>query len=179
MPGIAMIVLDMLNPYEHEDADRLVHGVEPIVPKLAELAGRAHRRDDVELIYVNDNYGDFAATREDLVTRALKGRRPDLVRPIVPPRDCAFLAKVRHSAFYGTALEHMLRQRGIGTVLLAGQVTEQCVLYSALDAYVREFDVVVPPDCVAPVHGDLGRAALRMMERNMSAEIIPSRRLLV
>ncbi|MEV0202443.1 isochorismatase family cysteine hydrolase [Nonomuraea sp. NPDC050691] len=178
MPGIAMVVLDMLNPYDHEDADRLVQGVEPIVPKLAELAGRAHRRDDVELIYVNDNYGDFTATREDLVARALKGRRPDLVRPVVPPRTAAFLTKARHSAFYGTALDHLLRQRGIETVIMTGQVTEQCVLYSALDAYVREFGVVVPPDCVAPVHGDLGRAALRMMERNMSAEIVPARRLL-
>ncbi|MEV0595161.1 cysteine hydrolase family protein [Nonomuraea cavernae] len=179
MPKIAMIVIDMLNPYQHQDAEQLEQTVEPVIPRLAELIGRARRRDDVELIYVNDNHGDFAATRDDLVSRAMKGRRPDLVEPVAPPDDCAFLPKVRHSAFYGTALEYLLRQMDVGTVLLTGQVTEQCVLYSALDAYVRQFGIMVPPDCVAPIHGDLGRAALRMMERNMSAEIVPARRCLI
>ncbi|MFI7636396.1 cysteine hydrolase family protein [Nonomuraea sp. NPDC049400] len=175
MPRTAMVVTDMLNPYQHRDAEQLQQGVEPIVPRLAELIGRARKRDDVDLIYVNDNYGDFAATRDDLVARALEGARPDLIEPIVPPADCAFLPKVRHSAFFGTSLEYLLRQRDVRTVLLAGQVTEQCVLYSALDAYIREFSIMVPPDCVAAIHEDLGRAALRMMERNMSAEIVQAR----
>ncbi|WP_188194006.1 cysteine hydrolase family protein [Nonomuraea sp. SYSU D8015] len=174
MPRTAMVVIDMLNPYDHKDADQLAGNVAPIVPVLGELVGRARERDDVELIYVNDHYGDFAATREDIVARALRGRHPELVEPIVPPEDCAFLPKVRHSAFYGTALEYLLRRRDARTVLLTGQVTEQCILYSALDGYIREFSIMVPPDCVAPIHHDLGRAALRMMERNMSAEIVPA-----
>jgi nicotinamidase-related amidase len=59
-------------------------------------------------------------------------------------------------------------------VILAGQVTEQCILYSALDAYVRHFAIRVPPDAVAHIDAELGRAALRMMERNMRAELVPS-----
>ncbi|MGI5289594.1 cysteine hydrolase family protein [Nonomuraea polychroma] len=179
MARTAMVVVDMLNPYDHKDADQLAGNVAPMVSALAALVARAHEHDDVDLIYVNDHYGDFAATREDIVERALRGRRPDLVEPIVPPADCAFLPKVRHSAFYGTALEYLLRRLGAGTVLLAGQVTEQCILYSALDGYIREFSIMVPPDCVAPIHHDLGRAALRMMERNMSAEIVPAESCLV
>ena len=53
--------------------------------------------------------------------------------------------------------------------MLVGQVTEQCILYSALDAYVRHFEVVVPSNAVAHIHADLARAALRMMETNMDA----------
>jgi hypothetical protein len=60
------------------------------------------------VLYLNDNYGDFSATRQDLIDRALKGRRPDLVEPILPAGDCAFLTKVRHSAFYATPLEYVL-----------------------------------------------------------------------
>jgi nicotinamidase-related amidase len=56
---------------------------------------------------------------------------------------------------------------------LTGQVTEQCILYSALDAYVRHYSVVVPKDAVAHIDAGLGAAALAMMERNMSAEIPP------
>jgi nicotinamidase-related amidase len=100
--GSALIVIDMLNPYQHRDAEPLAASVGEIVEPLANLVSRAHERDDVELIYVNDNYGDFAASRDDLVRGALEGERSDLVEPIVPPDECPFLTKVRHSAFYCT-----------------------------------------------------------------------------
>jgi nicotinamidase-related amidase len=170
----ALIVIDMLNPYDHADADELAANVEGMVEPLAELIARA-REAEVEVIYVNDNYGDFAASRNDLVQRALAGRHRELVEPIVPPDDCAFLPKVRHSAFYSTTLEYLLRQREVTSVILTGQVTEQCILYTALDAYVRHFDVCVPHDAVAPIDPELGEAALRMMARNMRAEVVSAR----
>ena len=168
----ALVVIDMLNPYEHDDADTLAGSVAAIVEPLAELIGRAREAPTVDVIYVNDNYENFAATREELVCRALDGRRPDLVEPVLPPADCAFLQKVRHSVFYGTALDHLLRRREIGKLILVGQVTEQCVLYSALDAYVRHYELCIPSDAVAAIDPDLGAAALRMMERNMRAEVV-------
>ena len=172
MSTTALIVIDMMNPYDHEDADRLIEGVQPIVEPLRELIGRAHDREDVLLLYVNDNHGDFSATRDDIVERALKGRRPDLVEPVRPSADCAFLPKVRHSAFYGTSLEYLLQHERVDEVILTGQVTEQCVLYSALDAYVRHFPIKIPRDAVASIDRELGDAALTMMERNMRAEIV-------
>jgi nicotinamidase-related amidase len=53
-------------------------------------------------------------------------------------------------------------------------VTEQCILYSALDAYVRHFDIAVPPDAVAHIDQGLADAALKMMETNMRAELVPA-----
>ncbi len=129
--GRALLVIDMLNPYDHEHADVLAGNVEPVVPVLARVIAAAEGYD---LVYVNDNYEDFSATRDDLVDQALNGRRPDLVEPIVPPEDADFLQKVRHSAFYSTALDHLLRERDIEELVLTGQVTEQCILYTALDA---------------------------------------------
>ena len=167
----------MLNPYEHDDADVLAANVEAIIEPLAALIDHAHRAGG-ELVYVNDNYGDFAATRDDLVARASEGRRPDLVEPIVPREGTAFLPKVRHSAFYSTTLEYLLQQRGVKEVVLVGQVTEQCILYSALDAYVRHYSVCVPTDAVAPIDRDLGDAALRMMERNMRAALVETAELI-
>jgi nicotinamidase-related amidase len=81
---VALIVTDMLNPYDHEDADVLADNVAGMVHAVARLVEEAGE-SDVELVYVNDNYGDFAATRDDLVRRALEGRRPELIEPIVPP----------------------------------------------------------------------------------------------
>ena len=175
MSETALLVIDMFNTYDHPDAEQLATNVAGIVEPVSDLISRASARDDVAVVYVNDNYGDFSADRHELEKRAMEGERPDLVEPILPPAESSFLPKVRHSAFFGTSLEYLLSHLEIGTVVLAGQVTEQCVLYSALDAYVRHFDLTVPPDCVAAIHEDLGEAALRMMERNMSARLTPSR----
>jgi nicotinamidase-related amidase len=84
------------------------------------------------------------------------------------------LTKVRHSAFYATPLAYLLGQLEPERVILTGQVTEQCILYTALDAYVRHFPVVVPPDAVAHIDPELNDAALTMMHRNMKAEITPA-----
>jgi nicotinamidase-related amidase len=89
-----------------------------------------------------------------------------------------FVTKVRHSAFYGTALEYLLSRLEVSRLIITGQVTEQCILYSALDAYVRHLSVRVPPDAVAHIDPDLGAAALEMMRRNMSAELPPAERCL-
>lgn len=93
------------------------------------------------------------------------------MEPIRPDDDSLFVIKARHSIFYQTPLEYLLGQHGIGRIILCGQVTEQCVLYSALDAHIRHLTVAVPYDAVAHIHGDLAHAALRMMERNMNVEI--------
>ena len=172
MSAIALVVIDMINPYDHEDADLLMASVEKIIDPLRDLLHRARERPDIRLLYVNDNYGDFSATRHDLIDRALQGHRPDLVEPILPAENCAFLAKVRHSAFYATPLEYVLGREQVDTVILAGQVTEQCILYSALDAYVRHLAIKIPQDAVAHIDHQLGKAALRMMERNMRAELV-------
>jgi nicotinamidase-related amidase len=169
-PTTALIVVDMLNSYEHEDADRLTQSVESVVEPIADLVARAVR-DEIEVIYVNDNYGDWKSSKEDLVRQALEGARPDLVEPLMPPPEADFVMKARHTIFYMTPLEYLLGQREIRHVVLTGQVTEQCILYSALDAYVRHYEVSIPRDGVAHIHENLAEAAFEMMERNMRAEI--------
>jgi nicotinamidase-related amidase len=169
----ALVVIDMLNTYEHEDAEPLMESVREMVPKLARLVARARERD-VLVVYVNDNYGRWTAGRREIVAAALEGRDPSLIEPILPADEMPFVVKARHSAFYGTQLEYMLRQLEVDQLLLAGQVTEQCILYSALDAYVRHFEVAVPRDAVAHIHQGLAEPALRMMERNMRATVVDS-----
>jgi nicotinamidase-related amidase len=173
MPEAALIVIDMLNPYEHEDAEPLMASVADALPSLSELIEQAPGAG-LLTAYVNDNHGDWTAGRDKLIRRALAGAAPQLIEPIAPPDDLPFIVKARHSVFYQTQLEYMLRQEGIDRLVLTGQVTEQCILYSALDGYVRHFEVVVPRTAVAHIHEDLADAALRMMESNMRAQIAGS-----
>ncbi|MFL0180529.1 MULTISPECIES: cysteine hydrolase family protein [unclassified Mycobacterium] len=170
MTDTAVVVVDMLNAYRHADAKQLAGNVAQIVEPLADLVERSRDAEDVDLIYVNDNYGDFTAGFAQIVASALEGARPELVQPIVPVAGDRLMTKVRHSAFYATPLEYLLGRLGTRRLILTGQVTEQCILYTALDAYVRHLPVVIPIDAVAHIDPELGAAALEMMSRNMAAE---------
>ena len=166
----ALIVIDMINSYDHPDADKLTKSVEETLPKMVDLVKRA-ADEDVTTIYVNDNFGAWNSNREELVEAALEGEYKELVEPIRPEKDTAFVVKARHSIFFETPLSYLLTENDVERVVLIGQATEQCILYSALDAHIRHFDVVVPRDAVAHIHEHLADAAFEMMETNMDAEI--------
>jgi nicotinamidase-related amidase len=170
-PNTALIVVDVLNAYEHEDADLLVPSVDAALPKMERLLADARDRD-VLRVYVNDNFDDWTLDRGRLVERAMAGGHRELVEPLAPDDDVAVVLKGRHSVFWETPLAYMLHQADVGHLVLCGQVTEQCILYSALDAHVRHFGVTVARDACAHIHEDLAEAALEMMERNMGARIV-------
>ncbi|MEU6809963.1 isochorismatase family cysteine hydrolase [Streptomyces sp. NPDC046831] len=176
MGKTALILIDMINPYDHEDADLLIPSAKSVVPVLAGLLERA-RAKDVPVIYVNDNFGEWRSHHGELLDQAVAGPHADLVEPLRPDGSSLFVVKARHSIFFETPLNYLLNEQGIDRLVLCGQVTEQCVLYSALDAHIRRFEVVVPRDAVAHIHADLADAALRMMERNMGATLCESREL--
>jgi nicotinamidase-related amidase len=170
VPKTALLVVDMITTYDFDGADKLLDSASEAVPNIAALVERA-RDEGVDVVYVNDNYGDWRSSSTALVEKALESEHRDLLEPIAPDDDSLFVFKPRHTCFYETPLEYLLGQRDVDRVVFTGQATEQCILYSALDAYVRHFQVAVATDAVAHIHGDLARSALKMMELNMRAEL--------
>ena len=171
MSATAVLVVDMLNDYRHPDAEQLAESVSTVIDPLVGLIEEANRRDDVDLIYVNDNRGDFTADYRTIISGALDGARPDLVEPVLPQSDWLSLLKVRHSVFYATSLDYLLRRLETRRLVLTGQVTEQCVLYSALDGYVRHYEVVVPPDAVAHIDANAKRNDMSDRVRAMEGDV--------
>jgi nicotinamidase-related amidase len=172
VPKNALIVTDMLNPYDHEDADRLAECVGQKLPNIERLLHQAQDAEDTMVVYANDNQDQWEAGRQELVERALAGKHPELVEPIAPREPVPFIAKGRHSIFYQTAVDHMLRSYDVEHIILVGQVTEQCIVYSALDAYMRGYEITVHTDAVAHIWEDLAKGALAMMERNMHVKLV-------
>ena len=97
-----------------------------VVAQVSQLIGRA-RDEERPVIYVNDNYGHWNSSSAELLEAALQGRHPEFVEPLRPPQDASFVIKARHSIFYETPFEYLLRQLGVARILLCGQVTEQCI----------------------------------------------------
>ncbi|MDK1471950.1 isochorismatase family cysteine hydrolase [Streptomyces sp. 549] len=170
MGDTALVVIDMINTYDHPDAELLRPSVEKALPEIRRLIDAA-RRSGTEVVYFNDNFGRWRSHHDELINTALEGPHRELVEPVRPDDSSLFVIKARHSIFYQTPLEYLLADLGARHLVLCGQVTEQCVLYSALDAHIRHLEVTVPRDAVAHIHSELADAALEMMERNMGATV--------
>ena len=94
------------------------------------------------VIYVSDNFGRWPSHHDELVDIGLKGSYSELEEPVCPAEESLSVVKARHSIFFQTPLECLLlQQNGISRIVLCGQVTKQCVLYSALDVHIRHFEV--------------------------------------
>src|SRR5581483_4630788 len=106
-----------------------IESVRRAVAPITRVIERA-REHDVPIVYVNDNYGDWGAGGRELCERALAGPDRTLVEPVLPPPGAAFVPKARHSIFYETPLDYLLRSEAVERLVLVGQVTEQCILYS-------------------------------------------------
>jgi nicotinamidase-related amidase len=169
----ALVVIDMFTTFDFEDGECLMQSAARATPQIADLVACA-RDADVAVLYVNDNYGDWNASRDDLVQQGLDGPGGEFLRQIAPPDDTLLIHKARHSIFYQTPLEYLLYTEGFTRLVLTGQVTEQCILYSALDAYLRHYEIAVPEDAVAGIHEHLAAAALEMMQRNMDVDTRPA-----
>ncbi len=87
------------------------------------------------------------------------------------------IEKHRHSAFVGTELEQVLRDRGIQTLVIAGVQTHVCIESSLRDGSARGYYIVVPRDCVGSYDRALHDATLRCVEMHFG-EVLDSNALL-
>jgi nicotinamidase-related amidase len=173
VPENALVVVDMFNTYDHPDGDVLAELAAEALPNMVELLRRARAADDTMTFYANDNLEHWEFSREDIVGQAMEGKHPELVQPLAPRDEEPFITKGRHSIFYQTSVDHLIQVSGVKRLILCGQVTEQCIQYSALDAYMRGFEVVIPRDAVAHINPEWADAAFGMMEKNMHAQVTP------
>jgi nicotinamidase-related amidase len=177
-PESALLLIDVVNPFDFPGAERLLRRAAPAAAHIAALKQRAVRAG-LPAIYVNDNYGDWHAAFAELVerctARGAPGRR--VVEALLPqPADFQVL-KPLHSGFHSTSLPVLLERLAVRCVVLTGMAAHICVLFTAIDAHMRGFEIVVPSDCVASESARQERYALEQMAEVLGAYVGPSRRL--
>jgi nicotinamidase-related amidase len=173
MPKSILLIVDMLTDYDFPGADSLRRGAPEVVERI-NACREAATEAGVPVVFANDIDEQFSGSRELLFEQMANGPHGELVRPLKPADEDSFIHKGRHSAFYGTPLADLLYEWEVEKVVLAGQVTEQCIIYTGFDAHVRHYEIEVLTDCVLSIDAELGDAALRMMKENMSAALTAS-----
>jgi nicotinamidase-related amidase len=168
----ALLLIDVINPMEFDGSDKLLRQALPMANALAAFKFRA-KQAGVPAIYTNDNFGRWRSDFPKLVQYCSDDARPGspVVRRLLPEPEDYFVLKPKHSAFYQTNLETLLNYLGVKTVIVTGVAGDICVLFTANDAYMRDLNVIVPPDCIASEDPKQTQLVLELMHRVLKAEI--------
>lgn len=174
--GAGLLVIDVVNPFEFDGGEALFEDALPAARRIAALIERT-RAAGVPTIYVNDNFDcwhlGFRELIADVRERSPRGRALIDVLGPAPERD-HYVLKPMHSGFFATGLEVLVERLGVHTLILTGIAADICVLFTANDAYMRGYRVVVPSDCVAAEHRADCERTLRQMGRLLKADVRPS-----
>lgn len=173
---LALLLIDVINDMEFDPGgDQLLRQTLPVARKLAALKWRA-RQAGVPAIYVNDNFGQWQSDFKKLVRHCLDDgvRGEPVVRLLLPEADDYFVLKPKSSAFFETTLHTLLNHLGAKTLILTGVAADVCVLFTAHDAHLLDYNILVPSDCVASEKATETRMALRNMEKATGAEVLRS-----
>jgi nicotinamidase-related amidase len=174
----ALLIVDMINPLDFPGAAALQREAIPVARNIARLKQRM-KQQDAPVIYVNDNFTHWLCDFRELVAIC---SQPDvlgapLAHALPPEHDDYLVLKPKHSGFFASPLEVLLRQLQVRHVVVTGIAGDGCVMTTAADAHMREFEVSVPSDCCASISAERNAAALKIMKTAMKLSTTSSRRL--
>lgn len=173
--AVALLIIDCINDLEFAEGEQLLRYALPMARRIQALKQRA-KASGVPVVYVNDNFGRWQSNFNHQVEHCLKAgvRGRPIAELLRPDADDYFVLKPKHSGFYSTALDVLLKYLAVETVILTGIAGNICVLFTANDAYLRDYHLFVPDDCVASNTEEENRTALEEMAKVLKADTRPS-----
>lgn len=169
---VALLLVDVINDFDFPGGAQLLRQALPAAKRIVALKERC-RRDGIPTIYVNDNFGKWRSDFRNLVSHCLQDgmRGQQVVELLKPERQDYFVLKPKHSGFYSTTLDLLLQYLGVETLILTGFTGDICILFTANDAYIRDYRLVIPGDCVVSQNKAENQRALKYLQRVVNADI--------
>ncbi|OLO28620.1 isochorismatase [Alkalihalophilus pseudofirmus] len=173
--SVALLIIDMINDFEFDDGKKLFAHALPAAKKIAKLKAAA-KKQKVPIIYVNDNYGKWQSDFRHLIDHCLHDGvlGKEITELLLPDDDDYFVLKPKFSGFYSTPLDLLLQYLKVNTLMITGVAGNMCVQFTANDAYMRDFVLYVPSDCVASNNPMVNEEALHLMKTVLKASTLPS-----
>lgn len=173
--GVVLLLIDVINDFDWPGGDKLLPFAQEIATQIRELKRRA-RELDIPTIYVNDNFGQWRSDMRALIRHCLDDdvRGRGIVKMLQPDEEDYLVLKPKHSGFFSTNLDILLEYLSAKTLILTGVAGDICVLFTANDAYMRDFEVIAPADCIASNTTEANRNALELMSRVLKADTRPA-----
>ncbi len=170
---VVLLLVDVVNNLEFDGGEDLLAPALAMAGPLAALKQRA-KAANVACVYVNDNWGRWRSNFAQIIEGCRGTRGWPLVEQLLPDDSDYFILKAKHSAFHATPLGLLLRHLGTTTLVITGLAADNCVLFTASDAYMRDYRVVLPVDCIASEQPEWHAAAVEHMKRVVKADAVTS-----
>jgi len=147
----ALLVIDLLEDFFKEG--RLADHRQKLTTAINELVDEAHK-NGILVIWVRQEY------KADLSDAPLYNRKNNKLITIQGTKGCQLLpelhyetedsqiVKKRYSAFFNTDLDKLLEKLNVNTLIITGINTMTCVRTTAIDAYQRDYEVILALDGV-------------------------------
>lgn len=177
MKQTALLIIDIINDFQFTHGSILAEKTTKIVPNIKAIK-EVMNKEGLPVIYINDHYNLWQADYDKIMDKCKNKWSEPIMKVLYPCGDDFFLIKPKHSAFFGTALHTLLSQLQINKLILTGLAGNICVLFTANDAYMREFELVIPSDAIASADNQDHTYALRMMENVLKADVSPTAKFL-
>jgi len=168
---MALLLIDVINDLDFPEANQLLRQARPMARKILRLKQRA-KKAGIPVVYVNDNFGRWRSDFRRQVLHCLRenSRGRDIVSLLRTDEDDYFVLKPKHSGFFSTTLETLLHYLGAKKLILTGIAGNFCVLFTANDAYMRDYDLSIPSDCTVSNTAKENRQALALMRKFLKAD---------
>lgn len=170
-----LLLIDFINPLDFPGAEDLADAAVEAAQATSALKQRL-RAAGIPTIYANDNYGGWRSDFQTLVTRCAAGNQAsaEIARLLSPDKDDLTVLKPRHSAFLGSPLDLLLTRMNAREIIITGLATDICVQLTAMDAFLREYQLRVPSDCTAAESVEGKKQSIAYMERVLRCDVSPS-----
>ena len=168
----ALLLIDVINDFDFPEGEELLRLAMPAGKNIAALKQRA-KAAGIPAVYVNDNFGKWQSDFKKIVSHCSNARGKEFVEMLLPDEEDYFVLKPKHSGFYSTSLHLLLTHLGVENLILTGIAGNNCVLFTANDAYMRDFKIFIPSDCVVSNTEEENLHALKQMETVLKADIAP------
>jgi len=171
----ALIIIDVINDLEFPGGEKVLPWAEKMAERLLPTA-EAARKAGIAVVYANDNFGKWHSDWDEVFKYATRdgARGRDVAKRLKPAKEDYFILKPKHSAYYATSMEPLLQSLGIQRVVMAGIATNLCVLFSAHDAHMREYETLVLSDCCAAESDNDHNIALDQLKRFCGTAVLRS-----
>jgi len=168
----ALLLIDVINDFDFPEGEQLLKLALPVGKNIADLKKRT-KAEGIPAVYVNDNFGRWRSDFKKTVAHCREARGKQFVELLLPDEDDYFVLKPKHSGFYSTTLALLLEHLAAKNLILTGIAGNNCVLFTANDAYMHDFKLFVPSDCVVSNTEEENLHALKQMQTVLKADTTP------
>lgn len=172
----ALLLIDVINDFDFPEAEQLLEHALPAAKNIAALKRRANGAG-IPAVYINDNFGRWRSDFKKTVAHCRESRGKSVVELLLPEDDDYFVLKPKNSGFYSTTLDLLLTHLGAKRLIITGIQGNNCVFFTANDAYMRDYKIFVPSDCTASNTEEENEHALKQMQNVLKADIRPAKEL--